>query len=347
MSYARPINDQTPNISTGYSKAHPGIDYAYGEGTPTYASDSGTINVATDHESRQWIANSASDPYRPNTGTRKLTNADYGNYIIVDHGNGKKTLYAHLKKGSLVVKRGEQVKKGQKIGEVGSTGNSTGNHLHWEITENGVKISPADVLDKEFTQYVEGNPTNMPELKYTEEEMTKMRLERDENYNKYKREIELHTLTEQSKQKQIEELRTKLAQAPSTEQIEEAKKLLKEAHKQELAAMESEYSKKTAEEVAKVQVKLDEANTKISSLSKQVLDKGDEWKARLTSRKFLLTAPTAILNAFIALAVLFFGYSPDPVALGTALTSLNAVVALFVIPESITDNNVRVELAKN
>ena len=68
---------------------------------------------------------------------KKELNYSYGNYVEIDHGNGYTTLYAHMKAGSIVVKKGEKVSKGQKLGLVGSTGNSTGPHLHIELKIGG------------------------------------------------------------------------------------------------------------------------------------------------------------------------------------------------------------------
>lgn len=66
-----------------------------------------------------------------NTGT-----AGMGNYVIIDHGNGYKTRYMHMLKGSVKVKTGDKVKKGQVIGYMGNTGNSFGRHLHFDISYN-------------------------------------------------------------------------------------------------------------------------------------------------------------------------------------------------------------------
>ncbi len=65
----------------------------------------------------------------------------YGNQIVVDHGNGFSTLYAHL--SEIYVKTGDRVSRGQVIGRMGSTGRSTGTHLHFETRVNGVAVNPA------------------------------------------------------------------------------------------------------------------------------------------------------------------------------------------------------------
>jgi murein DD-endopeptidase MepM/ murein hydrolase activator NlpD len=97
---------------------HGGVDLAAPAGTPVSSTDNGTV-------------------------TRSEFSSSYGNVVYVDHGDGKETRYAHLSK--LDVRRGDKVSKGQKIGEVGNTGRSTGksgNHLHYEERLNGVAVSP-------------------------------------------------------------------------------------------------------------------------------------------------------------------------------------------------------------
>lgn len=106
-------------ISRGFAgqyPAHNGVDIAGPIGTPIYASDDGVVTLA------------------------KYTNVGYGVYLIVDHGNGYQTLYAHC--SSLLVGYGEEVKKGQLIARMGSTGNSTGSHLHFEIKSGNVRYDP-------------------------------------------------------------------------------------------------------------------------------------------------------------------------------------------------------------
>ena len=68
--------------------------------------------------------------------------SSYGNYIVINHGNGTTSLYAHL--SSRKVSAGDSVTQGQVIGLVGSTGNSTGPHLHFEISKNGTRVNPLD-----------------------------------------------------------------------------------------------------------------------------------------------------------------------------------------------------------
>ena len=79
-----------------------------------------------------------SEALRSSSGAYK----SYGEYIMIKHSNGTVTLYGHLKAGSRKVKVGQKVSKGQVIGTVGSTGNSTGTHLHFEVRVNGNPVNP-------------------------------------------------------------------------------------------------------------------------------------------------------------------------------------------------------------
>jgi murein DD-endopeptidase MepM/ murein hydrolase activator NlpD len=73
-------------------------------------------------------------------------NGTYGNFIILTHGNGYQTLYAHMSVTSVI--QGARVNQGTKIGEVGSTGYSTGPHLHFAIYKNGRAVNPLDFLNQ-------------------------------------------------------------------------------------------------------------------------------------------------------------------------------------------------------
>ena len=141
------------NKITGDPKGHGYIAYDFsGKGdTNVYSPLFGTVVQAKNSETRNWIANTATDPYLPTTGKRKLKTEDYGNYVKVKGQIDGKTYYflcAHLQKGTVVTK-GTEVKKGQVIGQIGNTGNSTGAHLHFELrNESDINIE-AEFVDEE------------------------------------------------------------------------------------------------------------------------------------------------------------------------------------------------------
>ena len=98
-------------------KSHSGQDIAAPSGTTIIAADGGVVSVAA-------------------TGY----NGGYGNYVLIDHGNGRSTLYAHM--SSIAVKAGSSIRQGDTVGYVGTTGKSTGPHLHFEVRVNGVAVDP-------------------------------------------------------------------------------------------------------------------------------------------------------------------------------------------------------------
>ena len=100
---------------TGKAHSHTGIDIPAPAGTQILAAKSGQVVTSARHSS-------------------------YGNYVVIDHGNGNSTLYAHM--SSRAVKEGEMVSQGQVIGYVGTTGSSTGNHLHLEVRDNYTRVNP-------------------------------------------------------------------------------------------------------------------------------------------------------------------------------------------------------------
>jgi len=106
---------------SGYTRLHKGTDFAAPTGTPVYAAGNGTVQRAS-------------------------RNGGYGNYIKIKHTRGYETAYAHLSKYAKGIKAGKKVKQGDVIGYVGSTGASTGPHLHYEV-------------------YVDGKPVNVMSLK--------------------------------------------------------------------------------------------------------------------------------------------------------------------------------------
>ncbi|WP_034550923.1 peptidoglycan DD-metalloendopeptidase family protein [Carnobacterium funditum] len=104
---------------TGESKLHGGTDFG-GSGA-IIAAQSGVIEVAG-------------------------YGSGWGNHVIINHGNGLKTLYAHMVSGSLAVAPGQNVSQGQQLGIMGTTGASTGVHLHFEVYVNGTRVNPASYL---------------------------------------------------------------------------------------------------------------------------------------------------------------------------------------------------------
>ena len=141
MIFVRPVNDNTPNVTNPFSGTHKGVDYGYNQGEPVYASESGQVVVSINYYKNNWKQTGA------------LSTEDYGNYIKIKHDSHYATLYAHLRYGSLLAVVGQHVEKGQKIAEVGNTGNSSGPHLHWEIRYDNIVIDPTPLMDTSFTGY--------------------------------------------------------------------------------------------------------------------------------------------------------------------------------------------------
>ena len=112
------ISSPYGNRSGGW---HNGVDFANSRGTPIYASRSGTVTTA------------------------RSLNYSYGKYIVINHGDGFSSLYAHM--DYYVVNQGDYVQQGQLIGYMGSSGNSTGNHLHFTIFLNGSDVNPMNYLN--------------------------------------------------------------------------------------------------------------------------------------------------------------------------------------------------------
>jgi len=115
--WVRPMSNYT--VTRGYTDYHPGIDLAANPGTSVFAANSGRVIFAG------W------------------SNWGYGNTIVISHGPFQ-TLYGHL--SSVNVRCGDNVVGGQPIGSVGSTGNSSGPHLHFELMYNGIRGNPAATM---------------------------------------------------------------------------------------------------------------------------------------------------------------------------------------------------------
>lgn len=132
----QPINNKELNrLASGFGyrvdpvyktvKMHSGLDFSAPQGTPIYATADGVVKSAG------------------NRGN------GYGNYVVINHGYGYETLYAHQYR--IKVKAGQRVKRGEQIGWVGSTGKSTGPHLHYEVIKNGRKMDPVYFFYNDLT----------------------------------------------------------------------------------------------------------------------------------------------------------------------------------------------------
>ena len=107
-------------ISQRFWTGHSGIDIAAKSGAPIVAADDGYVAVL------------------------QSSRTGYGNMIVLDHGNGYQTRYAHL--SAFYVEAGQSISRGETIGACGSTGRSTGPHLHFEVIVNGVRRNPVSYL---------------------------------------------------------------------------------------------------------------------------------------------------------------------------------------------------------
>ncbi len=106
-------------ITGKWQSGHKGIDIASGRGNPIIAAKAGTV-------------------------VKSYLSSSYGNYVVISHGGGLMTAYAHMSKRMVSV--GDTVAAGQQIGTVGSTGNSTGNHLHFEVYVDGAVVNPRNYV---------------------------------------------------------------------------------------------------------------------------------------------------------------------------------------------------------
>lgn len=132
----QPVSNRTLNrVASGFGyridpiyktpKMHTGIDFTAATGTPIYATGDGTVRESG------------------------YDNGGYGNHVVINHGYGYRSLYGHMKKTKVRV--GDRVKRGEVIGWVGSTGKSTGPHLHYEVIRNGDKIDPIHFFFNDLT----------------------------------------------------------------------------------------------------------------------------------------------------------------------------------------------------
>lgn len=130
------------SFSRGYSSSHQAVDMAWnsnygGQHVPVYAPADGTIVTAVDGKGNTWGKDTS-----------------YGNYVMIEHASGVRTLMAHMLKGSICVKVGQKVSRGQTVGIQNNSGNSNGTHCHVEVRLNGTRVNPVDYLFAYPTQVV-------------------------------------------------------------------------------------------------------------------------------------------------------------------------------------------------
>lgn len=132
--WAKPVNGSITSSfgyrippTQGASSFHQGTDLGAGCGSNIYAAHGGTVVYAG------W-------------------NGGYGNFVLIDHGDGVRTAYAHIVNGGILVSYGQSVDVGQHIAEVGTTGTSTGCHLHFEVRINGVATNPVSFMSGQGIQ---------------------------------------------------------------------------------------------------------------------------------------------------------------------------------------------------
>jgi murein DD-endopeptidase MepM/ murein hydrolase activator NlpD len=119
-TFVWPTTDRTISGFTFDAGVHPAVDIGGAEGNPIYATDTGVVVFAG------W------------------SSYGYGYMIVIDHGNGWQSAYAHL--SAVGVSCGQSVYQGGQIGALGNTGNSSGPHLHFELSINGAKVNPLDYI---------------------------------------------------------------------------------------------------------------------------------------------------------------------------------------------------------
>lgn len=123
LAFLKPVQNAFISSPFGprWGRVHQGLDMAAVAGTPILAAESGKVTFSGWQE-------------------------DYGNFVVIDHGAGYVTRYAHSSRR--LVENGQMVKKGQVIALVGNTGRSTGPHLHFEVADNGIRLDPAQFFNR-------------------------------------------------------------------------------------------------------------------------------------------------------------------------------------------------------
>lgn len=154
-----PFGGRRDPVRGGY-EYHKGLDFATSRGNPVYATGDGTVIKAQIHY------------------------GGYGNEVVIDHGYGYQTRYAHL--STIEIREGMKVQRGERIGTVGNTGKSTGPHLHYEVEYRGENVNPMKYMDinmpvDEYRAMVsKRNSENVRDKRSTTTELLKRRRKVDE-----------------------------------------------------------------------------------------------------------------------------------------------------------------------
>lgn len=145
-------------FGSGEVMTHGGVDIA-----PTNSPGLGNVNIIAAKDGKviyPYILNKNDCP----SGSYRECGGGYGNFVMIEHDDGTITLYAHMYENTITVSYGDTVKAGQVIGKMGSSGNSTGMHLHFEVRVGGQRVDPMNYISeenkrpkKQTTTYVEGN----------------------------------------------------------------------------------------------------------------------------------------------------------------------------------------------
>lgn len=138
---------------------HGGVDIAPSGGEPA-----GTVDVIASKSGIVTYPSRNDKTDCPSLSTLDSCGGGYGNYVVIQHDDGTSTLYGHMYEKSIMVEAGDKVSAGQVLGKIGSSGRSTGPHLHFEIRINGNKVDPLDYVSKEMPTPLDSDEDEVEEI---------------------------------------------------------------------------------------------------------------------------------------------------------------------------------------
>lgn len=212
----KPLRPSRNRQTQGYHSGHPAYDFSAKYDSNVYASNDGVVVQTVNKYTSAWVQGHEPDP-TPD----RLTTEDYGNYKKVRHDDGSYALYAHLSRNGVQVQVGQRVKRGQIIGTIGHTGNSTAPHLHFEYRNPANQAVSVD-FDTSEDAYQANTPDPIPEK--PKEDMSVQPLLDKYNVHSLQElddKIEQHVGTDWNSgylggdRKKVEELKGKLLEATS------------------------------------------------------------------------------------------------------------------------------------